>query len=128
MVCVIALTPTGTEAKNGKNTPYEIWGSDQSNSVPGKSVGTDGSFIWIWSSEDMERQIRNGAIAQPMGCDPANTPGAGPCDLKQVFPADLVQDALLVLCGGSEMVAAGVQMKKGVEGLPLRTAAAQASM
>ena len=90
-VFILAMAPTDTLAKNGKNTPYEIWGSDQSNSVPGKNVGTDGSFIWIWSSVDMERQIHNGATARPMGCDPANTPGAGPCDLKEVFPANLIQ-------------------------------------
>jgi hypothetical protein len=84
--------PTVVAAKNGKNTPYEIWGSDQSNSVPDQSVGTAGSFIWIWDSEDMERQIHTGNPAEPMGCDPANTPGQGPCDLNAVFPASLAQD------------------------------------
>lgn len=91
-VCVLAASPSVVSAKNGKNVPYEVWGSDQSNSVPGKDVGTDGSFIWIWSSEDVEKQIHNGPPALPIGCDPANTPGAGPCDLKDVFPADLIQN------------------------------------
>ena len=91
-VCVLAASPSVVSAKNGKNVPYEVWGSDQSNSVPGKDVGTDGSFIWIWSSEDVEKQIHNGPLALPIGCDPANTPGAGPCDLKDVFPADLIQN------------------------------------
>ena len=85
------MIPGAASAKNGKNVPYEIWASDQSNSVPDKPVGTDGSFIWVWDSEDMERQITQGDIAMPMGCDPGNTPGIGPCDLKSVFPPALEQ-------------------------------------
>ena len=91
-VCLAFALPGPAGAKNGKNTPYEVWGSDQSNSVPDQNVGTDGSFIWVWASEHMEKQITTGRPAAPMGCDPANTPGDGPCDLKDVFPASLVQD------------------------------------
>ena len=50
----------GHNHKKGKRIPYEIWASDQSNSVAGASArGVDGSYMWIWNSEDVQRQIRN---------------------------------------------------------------------
>jgi len=70
--------------------PYEVWGSDQSNSVAGATgPGQLGSFLWVWDSEDVNTQLGGGDDAQAMGCDPANTPGAGPCDMLEVFPGSL---------------------------------------
>ncbi len=69
---------------------YEVWASDQSNSVPNQSsLGVKGSFLWIWDSQDIERQLAGGQSAQPLGC----APGAlqGPCDLLDVFPEDLIE-------------------------------------
>lgn len=71
---------------------YEIWGADQSNSVAGIAApGTKGSWLWIWDSQDMEKQLRTGKPAQPIGCDGKNQPGTGPCNLLDVFPVDLVE-------------------------------------
>lgn len=71
---------------------YEIWGSDQSNSVADvESRGVRGSWIWIWDSQDMERQIATGEPAEPLGCDGQNIPGEGPCNVYDVFPASLVE-------------------------------------
>lgn len=86
-----ALAASGVaNAKNGKNTPYEVWGADQSNSVAGApGRGTQGSLIWVWKSEDIDRQVSTGTPAEPLGCDGSNTPGAGPCDLLDVFPGTL---------------------------------------
>ncbi|MEA2080729.1 MAG: hypothetical protein U9P00_12925 [Pseudomonadota bacterium] len=88
---LLVAVPGVVTAKNGTNTPYEVWGSDQSNSVPDKSVGKDGSFIWIWNSEDVDKQITKGTEALPLGCDGNDVPGDGPCDIKHVFPAGLAQ-------------------------------------
>lgn len=90
-VSLLVAVPGAVHAKNGKNTPYEVWGSDQSNSVPNKSVGKDGSFIWIWNSEDVDKQMTKGTLAEPLGCDGNDVPGGGPCDIKDVFPASLQQ-------------------------------------
>ncbi len=69
---------------------YEIWGSDQSNSVAGvDKPGVKGSWIWIWNSKDVEKQIESGEIAQPLGCDGNNISGQGPCNLNDVFPSYL---------------------------------------
>lgn len=71
---------------------YEIWGSDQSNSVAGVDArGVNGSWIWVWDGEDVERQITTGEAAQPLGCDGENRPGAGPCNVYDVFPATLME-------------------------------------
>ncbi|WP_017304200.1 hypothetical protein [Spirulina subsalsa] len=71
---------------------YEIWGSDQSNSVPGvESLGVQGGLIWIWDSQDVEQQITSGVTAQPLGCDGQNRPGDGPCDVNVVFPPNLAE-------------------------------------
>ncbi|MEB3290704.1 MAG: hypothetical protein VKI82_12370 [Leptolyngbya sp.] len=75
-----------------ENHGYEIWGSDQSNSVADvESLGVRGSWIWVWDSHDMERQLATGEAAEPLGCDGQNRPGDGPCNLYEVFPADLVE-------------------------------------
>lgn len=65
---------------------YEIWGSDQSNSVADAPArGVSGSWIWVWDSEDLEQQLETGEAAQPLGCDGNNQPGAGPCNVYDVF-------------------------------------------
>jgi hypothetical protein len=84
---LLVAVPGVVSAKNGKNIPYEVWGSDQSNSVPDQPVGTAGSFIWIWNSEDVEKQISKGITADPLGC--GSVPA--PCDIVDVFPASLEQ-------------------------------------
>ncbi|MGY6529760.1 MAG: hypothetical protein ACXITR_07495 [Cyanobacterium sp.] len=71
---------------------YEVWGSDQSNSVVGvETVGTHGGLIWIWDSKDIEKQIESGIEAQPLGCDGNNRAGDGPCDVNAVFPSTLAE-------------------------------------
>lgn len=83
---------TGSQAAAPHDTSYEIWGSDQSNSVPGlDSLGVEGGLIWIWDSQDLEQQIESGIPAQPLGCDGQNRPGDGPCDVKAVFPPNLAE-------------------------------------
>jgi len=74
------------------HTGYEVWGSDQSNSVVGiETIGTDGGVIWIWDSKDIEQQIESGIEAQPLGCDGNNRAGDGPCDVNAVFPPTLTE-------------------------------------
>ncbi|MGH1490775.1 MAG: hypothetical protein ACRBK7_15520 [Acidimicrobiales bacterium] len=73
---------------------YEVWGSDQSNSVAGASLGTEGSYLWIWDSQDVERQLSGGPDAEPIGCGPKrlgkrHPRNAAPCDLNSVFPGEL---------------------------------------
>ncbi len=76
----------------GAGPGYEVWGADQSNSVAGAAArGVDGSYIWVWNSEDITRQVTQGTRAQPLGCDGDNQPGDGPCDVKAVFPGELVE-------------------------------------
>lgn len=85
----VTTLPVGAHRSN---VPYEIWGSDQSNSVAGaESRGVDGSFIWVWRSTDVIGQIisRGRKLASPVGCDGQNRPGDGPCDVKDVFPGTL---------------------------------------
>ena len=87
---IASLSSIATDLQ-ARTVPYEIWGADQSNSRAADGRGTVGSWLWIWRSEDMRRQLRSGIPAEPVGCDGSNTPGAGPCDLLEVFPADLQQ-------------------------------------
>ena len=62
-------------------TPYEVYASDQSNSVGGvASRGVDGSFIWVWQGEDVETQATGGAGAVPVRYD-----------MHDVFPGTLVE-------------------------------------
>ena len=71
---------------------YEIWGSDQSNSIAdAESRGVSGSWIWVWDSEDVEKQIATGEVAQPLGCDGNNQAGEGPCNVYDVFPSSLIE-------------------------------------
>jgi hypothetical protein len=80
--------PAFAEGREG----YEVWGADQSNSVSGvASRGVEGSYMWIWDSQDVEKQLRGGKEAQPLGCDGKNRAGDGPCNVLDVFPSDLAE-------------------------------------
>lgn len=69
---------------------YEIWASDQSNTVAGESGrGLKGGYIWVWDQQDVESQLQGGALARPLGCDGKNMAGDGPCDIQDVFPGSL---------------------------------------
>ena len=89
-----------TFARNAECQPrnasrYEVWASDQSNSVPGQSaLGVLGSYLWIWDSKDIKRQLRYLGTpkaarneAKPLSCSPELS--EGPCDILKVFPQDL---------------------------------------
>ncbi|MEL6342628.1 MAG: hypothetical protein AAFV53_05820 [Myxococcota bacterium] len=70
---------------------YEIWASDQSNSVSGAAArGVEGSFLWIYDSEDVKVQLDGGSTATPLSCD-GDADSVGPCDLLDVFPGTLKQ-------------------------------------
>ena len=71
----------------GKKSYYEVWASDQSNSVPGEtSAGVKGSYLWIWDSSAIQEQLNGGTDAKPLSC---TTAPEGPCDLLDIFPQDL---------------------------------------
>jgi hypothetical protein len=71
---------------------YEVWASDQSNSVAGQSAaGVKGSYLWIWDSQAIQEQINGGTDAKPLSCTPTVT--EGPCDLLDIFPQDLTDGA-----------------------------------
>jgi len=73
--------------KKGKGG-YEVWGSDQSNSVAGEtSAGVKGSFLWMWDSKSIADQLAGGADATPLSCTPNDD--VGPCNLLDIFPQDL---------------------------------------
>lgn len=75
-------------AKAGKNGHYEIWAADQSNSSPDAvTYGDNGSFLWIWDSNDVNIQLDGGADANPLSCHPDET--TGPCNLLDIFPDSL---------------------------------------
>ncbi|MBV6628138.1 MAG: hypothetical protein KI793_35335 [Rivularia sp. (in: Bacteria)] len=89
-IVAIALTISPALGRNNYHRGYEIWGSDQSNSVAGvSSRGVNGSLIWVWDSKDVKKQLRYGREAKPLGCDGRNRAGEGPCDIRDVFPASL---------------------------------------
>lgn len=101
-IVVLALLGTALVGVDGgaqadaQQRGWEVWASDQSNSVSGIAArGTVGSYLWIWDSDDIERQIAGGPEAQPIGCGPNNGGNAasnvGPCDLLDVFPESLVE-------------------------------------
>lgn len=91
VVCLLLLS-LQAEAGKGRNggphgdIKYELWTSDQSNTVAGKTaLGIDGSLLWIWDNESIETQMDGGPAASPIPC--AGTPA--PCDTNLVFPAGL---------------------------------------
>ncbi len=84
-------SPERVGRKGRASIGYEVWGSDQSNSVAGESErGVNGSFIWIWDSEDIADQVDGGPDAEAIGCGGMGS-SAGPCDVNDVFPADLAE-------------------------------------
>jgi len=86
----------GKAQKTGKSVgshvpyvPYEIWASDQSNSVPGETErGVNGSFLWIFDDKAMKDQIEERIDAVPLPCTPGAT--EGPCNVHDMFPGDLI--------------------------------------
>ncbi len=85
-------SPAEANSSRGSGLGYEVWGADQSNSVADAPArGVDGSYIWVWDSEDIQRQVTQGTVAQPLGCDGRNQAGDGPCDIKVVFPGNLME-------------------------------------
>jgi len=86
---VVSVAIGVSSAAHAGSGAYEVWASDQSNSVSGASArGVEGSFIWIWDSADIETQLAGGAAAVPRGCD-GDPHSVGPCDLNDVFPGTL---------------------------------------
>jgi hypothetical protein len=95
VVCVLSSYSQAEAGKRGHHDghgddhggiQYELWASDQSNTVPGKAaLGIDGSLIWIWNNEAIEDQLDGGPAASPVPC--AGT--AAPCDTNLVFPTGL---------------------------------------
>ena len=76
-----------------KQAKYEVWGSDQSNSVPSQTgPGAKGGFLWIWDSASIQKQLMGNGdddLAIPLSCMPQTD--TGPCDLLDVFPRGLTQ-------------------------------------
>ena len=67
---------------------YEVWGSDQSNSVSGQSSkGVKGSYLWVWDADSIQNQLQGGGNAVPKPCTP--TAKKGPCDVLDIFPGTL---------------------------------------
>jgi hypothetical protein len=91
VACTLALFSQAEAGKDRNGGPhggvtYELWASDQSNTVAGKAaLGIDGSLLWIWDNKAIEKQVDGGPAALPMPC--AGT--AAPCDTNLVFPAGL---------------------------------------
>ena len=80
------------------NAQYEIWASDQSNSVSGESsTGVNGSYLWIWDAPSVKSQLNNQNDAVPLSCTPDAT--VGPCDLWDVFPPSLVETGSIGVTG-----------------------------
>ncbi len=88
-----------TIAPPENNTAYEVWASDQSNSVAGAAgLGSLGSYIYVWDSDDVKKQISGGSAAKPVGCGAdANAAGKGPCDIREIFTATLKDETGAVL-------------------------------
>lgn len=68
---------------------YEVWAADQSNTDGDNTItaGSKGSYLWIWDSTSIKKQLKGGPDAKPLGCLDNNDPG--PCDMLDVFPHDL---------------------------------------
>ena len=91
-ITLVTVITGYTNSSTAQVKEYEIWGSDQSNSLAGvDSPGLKGSWLWIWNSKDVEKQIKSGEIAKPLGCDGQNIAGKGPCNLNDIFPATLME-------------------------------------
>jgi len=96
-IALLALSSHTNAEKKWSTTSYEIWGSDQSNTVEGQSaLGVAGSYIWIWDSNDVQAEIISQQEAGshspvPKPCSPNDT--AGPCELFTIFPKTLTDNA-----------------------------------
>ena len=98
LLCASLLAGCGDsdDSSDPSDSAYQIWASDQSNSVADASgPGTRGSYLWIWDATDMKAQIAGGDDAVPLGCTPAapdtGAVSVGPCDLLDVFPSSLAE-------------------------------------
>ena len=76
---------------------YEIWATDQSNSKAGATgIGTQGSSMWIWKASDIAAAQKDVAASKSkaLGCGTdANIAGKGPCQIEDVFPGTLTDEA-----------------------------------
>ncbi len=81
----VALASTPAQAID-----YEVWASDQSNSVAGApGIGKDGSYLQIFEGADVEAYVAGtGGSPAPIAC--AGT--TAPCDAHAVFPSTLVEN------------------------------------
>lgn len=78
------------QRRNMRTRNYEVWASDQSNSAPNQTaLGVKGSFLWIFDSKSIRKQVFRNKIAKPLPCSPYQR--TGPCDLLDVFPQNLRQ-------------------------------------
>ncbi|TBR60691.1 hypothetical protein B4U84_07505 [Westiellopsis prolifica IICB1] len=93
LIAIVGIIVTVSPANGRNDNEYEIWGADQSNSVSGvQSRGINGSWIWVWDSKDVNKQLNyGGKEAKPLGCDGKNRAGEGPCNIHDVFPASLIE-------------------------------------
>lgn len=100
-LAISAIALSGCNGSSNSPTPppvnkvaYEIWASDQSNSTAGAGgLGVSGSYIYVWDSADVETQLAGGATAKPLGCGAdANKAAMGPCDINDIFPANLTDE------------------------------------
>jgi hypothetical protein len=101
VAAALSLSVTASVSANSARIPYDIWASDQSNSVAGAPArGVDGSYMWIWNSEDVERQLAGetqpygpdgNTDAYPLLCDGTNAinPNGLGCDIWDIFTRDL---------------------------------------
>jgi hypothetical protein len=83
-VLPLVLLATITTTVSAASDSYEVWGCDQSNSVPNlDSLGTKGSLLWIWGEDDIDEVIETGVTPKSKGCTP--DAAEGPCDLLDML-------------------------------------------
>ena len=91
-LALLTLSSKVNAEKEWSTTSYEIWGSDQSNTVEGQSaLGVSGSYLWIWDSDDIQTKISTGNTSAPKPCSPDDE--EGPCELFTIFPKTLTDSA-----------------------------------
>lgn len=82
---ILAWLAAVARSVEGETASYEVWGVDQSNSVPNATaLGVEGSWLWVWDSDDVADAV-DGASTPPISkpCTPDAT--EGPCDLLQML-------------------------------------------
>jgi hypothetical protein len=85
MPLTIVFIPIDPGAKSDGTDEYEVWASDQSNSVPGQTaLGVKGSWLWAWDSKDILMQLKGRGDAVPLSCSPVQA--HGPYDILKVPP------------------------------------------